>query len=280
MGLDFEYKLKNLNSLFINRDLIYACGDSGTLIRSTNMVQSWSSITFPYNIKLNSIYFIYSLNGYTVGENSVFKTNDSGNTWMQSSFLNLIFNSIHCIDKDTCFVAALRILSPENFESLFIKQQMQKKTWFVQRSEPEEVLYEIFFVHSVEYIVGEHEKVFRTSNYGYTWYEPIPTTPPISESYSSVYFTGTQYGWVTAFDNKIYKITNGGISWNVQLSRWDINKLIYLHSIAFKDSLNGFAVGLQRINSIEYAGIIFKTTNGGITFVGDDYNPNSLSKYE
>jgi len=44
------------------------------------------------------------------------------------------------------------------------------------------------------------------------------------------------------------------------------------------DNNNGFAVGSQRINSTEFAGIIFKTTNGGITSI--DVDQSSIRDFQ
>ncbi len=261
---------KNLKSINIAQNIFYVCGDSGFIIESTNLGISWNSISFQFQTNLSDIFFIDTLNGYVVGENSIFKTTNKGGNWTRQTFDNNLFQAVYFINKDTGFATSLRIFSPGNFHSAIYKTTNGGVDWFIQISTPGEELYEIYFIDSVGYIIGEHEKVFRTTNYGSNWYEPHPTTPPRTESFFSTFFIDSLTGWITGDVEKIYKTSNGALSWDIQLSRLDLNKAVFLNSIVFKDSNNGFAVGSQRINSTDFAGIIFKTTNGGITSVNED----------
>lgn len=261
---------KNLKSINIAQNNFYVCGDSGLVIESTNLGVTWNSLPFQFQTNLSGIFFIDTLNGYVVGENSIFKTTNKGGNWIRQTFDNNLFQAVYFINRDTGFVTSLRIFSPGNFHSAIYKTTNGGVDWFIQISTPGEELYEIYFIDSVGYIIGEHEKVFRTTNYGYNWYEPRPTTPPRTESFFSTFFIDSLTGWITGDVEKIYKTSNGALSWDIQLSRLDLNKAVFLNSIVFKDRNNGFAVGSQRISSTEFAGIIFKTTNGGITSINDD----------
>lgn len=270
----------NLKSISITQNNFYVCGDSGCIMESSNLGESWNLIPFQFQINLTGIFFMDTLSGYVVGESSILKTTNRGENWIHQTFDNNYFQSVYFINNDTGFATSLEILSPGNFNSAIYKTINKGIDWFVQLSTPGEELYEINFFDSVGYIIGEHEKVFRTTNYGYTWYEPRPTTPPRTESFFSTFFIDELTGWITGDVEKIYKTSNGGLNWDIQLSRWDLNKEVFLFSIDFKDSNNGFAVGSQRINSADYAGIIFKTTNGGITSLDENQNSKQFFQFE
>lgn len=271
---------KNLKSINIAQNNFYVCGDSGFIIESSNFGVSWNSIPFQFQTNLSGVFFIDTLNGYVVGENSIYKTTNKGGNWTHQTFDNNLFQAVYFINKDTGFATSLRIFSPGNFHSAIYKTTNGGIDWFIQISTPGEELYEIYFIDSVGYIIGEHEKVFRTTNYGSNWYEPHPTTPPRTESFFSTFFIDSLTGWITGDVEKIYKTSNGALSWDIQLSRLDLNKVVFLNSIVFKDSNKGFAVGSQRISSTEFAGIIFKTTNGGITSINDDQSSNRDFRYK
>jgi len=271
---------KNLKSISITQNYIYVCGDSGILICSSNMGESWDIIPFQFQTNLSDIFFIDTINGYVVGENSIFKTTNKGMSWIRQTIDNNFFQAVYFLNKDTGFVTSLRIISSGIFHSAIYKTTNGGSDWFVQVSVPGEELYNIYFIDSVGYIVGEHEKVFRTTNYGYTWYEPRPTTPPRPESFFSIFFVDELTGWITGDVEKIYKTSNGGISWEIQLSRLDLNKQVFLYSIVFKDSNIGFAVGAQRTSSTFYRGTIFRTTNGGITSFDEKQNTKRSFQYD
>lgn len=196
---------KNLKSINIAQTNFYVCGDSGLVIESTNHGESWNSIPFHFQTNLSGIFFIDTLNGYVVGENSIFKTSNKGVNWIPQTFDNNLFQAVYFINRDTGFATSLRIFSPGNFHSAIYKTTNGGIDWFIQISTPGEELYEIYFIDSVGYIIGEHEKVFRTTNYGYNWYEPRPTTPPRTESFFSTFFIDSLTGWITGDVEKFIK---------------------------------------------------------------------------
>jgi hypothetical protein len=74
-----------------------------------------------------------------------------------------------------------------------------------------------------------------------------------------MYFVDMNIGWCVGNSGSIYKTTNAGTSWTTQSLDQKPSGL-ELYSVAFTDSLNGFAVGGP------YAqGVVYRTTDGGKT---------------
>lgn len=99
--------------------------------------------------------------------------------------------------------------------------------------------------------------VAQTVNGGLAWTEVTDFSGEYPLA-SSIIFSDPVNGWFTNFgsynDPHIFHTVNGGISWFPQC----FDSLPGLQEIAFPDSLNGWAVGLE--------GTVIRTTNGGTTW--------------
>ncbi|MCI0717099.1 MAG: YCF48-related protein [Chlorobi bacterium] len=66
-----------------NSSFIYAVGENGVIIKSTNYGVFWTLLNSGTSVRLNSIFFTDQA-GYVAGDNGVFlKTTNEGNTWVQ-----------------------------------------------------------------------------------------------------------------------------------------------------------------------------------------------------
>ena len=77
-----------------------------------------------------------------------------------------------------------------------------------------------------------------------------------------MFFIDESTGWICGSSGYIAKSTDGGDTWNTQVT----NTEIYIQDVTFVDENNGWAVGRS--------GLILSTTDGGSTWVVDE-NPSS-----
>jgi len=271
---------KILNDVSIKSNYVYVCGDSGTFLRSTDYGNNWSSMSLPVNANFESVHFIDSLVGFVVGwlqdTGFIFKTTDGGFTWSVRNFPDNYFMSILFVNQDVGFVSGMYGYSFYYRESRIYRTTNQGQDWVLSFSGCGQELHDIFFVDSVGYSVGEDERILKTTDLGVSWFEPIPYPCRGAELYKAIWFSDPNSGWLVGDRYKlIRKTADGGISWDVQFGYiW--NRGLYFYSITFLDSLRGFAVGGELLGGLVVHGRIFKTTNGGVTFVEDikNYGPN------
>src|ERR1043165_4583379 len=118
-----------------------------------------------------------------------------------------------------------------------------------------------------------------------TW-KTLPS-PPAAVRYDDIYFATPEIGWAihpynlpydtdtTIHQGRIYKTTDGGITWALQLDSCHM----YLRSIGFADSLHGWATSLgwndihdslynyyNSIYHLEDSTLMIETTDGGKTW--------------
>jgi photosystem II stability/assembly factor-like uncharacterized protein len=94
----------------------------------------------------------------------------------------------------------------------------------------------------------------KTTN-GDTW-TPLPSG--VTNNLDAVFFKNADTGWVTAYNNRLLKTTDGGSTWMIVTtpSTWPA---VEMSSIFFPDDYTGYAAGSD--------GYIIKTTDGGETWV-------------
>ncbi|MBZ0203950.1 MAG: T9SS type A sorting domain-containing protein, partial [Ignavibacteria bacterium] len=193
-----------LNSIsFPNVITGYACGDGGTLIKTSNGGENWfivEPISQPlkYTYYFANVFFVDALTGYIAGskysaDTSVFiKTTDGGANWST--------------------------------------QRYTVSTWGRFTS--------IFFINSNTGFIGaaSNALILKTTNGGGDWYDVIvPTTNRIY----SMYFPSANTGFASCFGGQILKTTNNGNNWFLQTTGTGS----ILRSIFFLNDLTGYACG-------------------------------------
>jgi photosystem II stability/assembly factor-like uncharacterized protein len=95
--------------------------------------------------------------------------------------------------------------------------------------------------------------------------ESVSTTLPALSK--TVYFSNATVGFIGTFDGKLYKTSDGGLSWKLNYTS---STAIYFSQILFKDDLNGYAVGgangCTGTDCVIPDGVILKTNDGGNTW--------------
>ncbi len=133
-------------------------------------------------------------------------------------------------------------------------------SWILQPSPTAKNLRTCFFSDSLNgWIGGDSGIIFHTSNEGKSWaFQPVVADYAII----SMYFVNERIGYALTWEvdatppnyygTRILSTTNGGDHWNNYLFA---DTSLFLNSIYFLDSLNGFTGGTE--------GKIFYTTNAG-----------------
>jgi photosystem II stability/assembly factor-like uncharacterized protein len=89
-------------------------------------------------------------------------------------------------------------------------------------------------------------------------------TEPYPGKQDDIYFVNKNIGWYVNGQGKIYKTTNGGTTWQLQLEQQGT----FFRCIAFIDSLRGFAgtVGTDYFPNVKDTIPLYKTMDGGATW--------------
>ncbi len=274
------------STFFIDDNTGWIVGSDGFIKKTTNAGIDWIKQKSGTNLILKSVQFIDQNTGWICGEGGlILKTTDSGLNWLQlTSGTNEHLTDIHFCSLKTGFAVG--------YGGTILKTTDGGLIW---NSLPTGVVFDLNSVDFVDSLVGyaaggdyDDWKVLKTTNSGNSWVDMSSDIPFTYGSAISIKFNDANTGFIggghTPHYNRIYKTTNGGITWNQPTIAPYSNikeknneeqtctfKSGGINSIYFKDSNTGFAVagdggGFYRA--------IYSTTDGGSTwnekYVGEE----------
>lgn len=264
--------------------------------KTTNGGVDWTSTYWESSGYLRGINFKDNLNGFFVGDGgAVIKTSDGAQSF--SFITNTAIPQITY--NDIAYTNSSHILVAGNF-GYILKSTDQGLNWSVKNGNgtTKGINSSFFLNQNLGYACCNNGVVLKTTNAGNVWLSQTAGGTQYDLWYS-IYFTDDQKGWIVGETGRMRYTTNGGTTWN---SKYVSNSWT-LQGLCFKDQNTGFAAGrrgtllttndggnswskislsttntLYGIQFIENngwicgAGIVIKTTDGGIT-----WNENPLS---
>ncbi|WP_243349956.1 YCF48-related protein [Parabacteroides sp. FAFU027] len=231
--------------LFINKDIGFAIGDSGLILKTTNSGNSWiKKDTLHYDPScLKSIFFVNKDTGYIVGTENIRKTTDGGETWKHISGLS--GNSIWMTSANTGFVGTNNGLYniTDNGDTLNVGQISSTSI----------TINSVYFSSPTNgYAVGANGMFYKTTNGGTSW---AHKTCNVTNNLRAVYFTDANNGYITGESGIFLKTSNGGNSWTSKT----FSDLTTGYSIYFTSQDTGYIVSSK--------GYRYKTTDKGENWV-------------
>lgn len=139
-------------------------GSFGTMMRTADSGETWTTIFSGTTNSLRSVHFSNSLVGLAVGSRgTVIRTTDGGNNWTpQSSGVLKALYSVYMADVNTATAVG--------DTGTIIHSTDGGITWSIQTSGTLRDLRDVSFVHpDTGYIVGENGRILYTENSGTMW---------------------------------------------------------------------------------------------------------------
>jgi photosystem II stability/assembly factor-like uncharacterized protein len=205
-------------------------------------------------IYMYSVWFTNDQTGWTLGYGAIngmmiYYTTDGGENWNSKDIDSLSYARDVCFVNDSVgWIVGNRIVYTTDGGA----------TWEAQNSNTSSYLEEVFFLDADHgWAVGSGGTVLFTSNGGSIW-ESSQDTSLSGVILESVSFINTDTGWIGGyyFNNSlngvILKTTDGGLTWEKQLSSAPLRSI---YCLASKNGTEVFAAGLD--------GEMLKTTGGG-----------------
>jgi photosystem II stability/assembly factor-like uncharacterized protein len=283
-----------ISSIAINNKYGIAVGDDlGTYYKTTNSGRNW----FPdFDAKFCK-YGVSQISDSTFfavgGDLNFFKTPNFGLFWERKIFSDRILD-FSFGTKSSGWILTRSILQNGPYNTIY-QTTNNGITWIKNNTFPYNTLSaDLTTVYSKDSLItlisARSAKIYKTSNNGITWY--ITDNDITGGGCEKLFFLNDRIGWAV-FENKLKKTTNSGESWFDQLdapnlkgiffsdtingwvvgrylyktanggTNWSIQTTIqeeYLKDIYFKDKVTGWI--------LSYGGL-FKTTNGGQTWIQD-----------
>lgn len=212
---------QNLSSVYLVDDtLVYACGDTGTVIKSGNLGQSWTSVSVPaYNRCVYDIKFTRQGKGFIVGEKGLFLTcKYNGAAWTNIDS-NKVFNSQQEIPR--LFKIYINYKNDNIYllcrNGYIFRSQDNGNSW-EERHYDNAAFHDIVFTdEQTGFIVGSTGLFYKTTDAGNSWSRMPPfSDKDISGEYlyvKGIAFCNASTGFAVG-NEWIYKTTDGGANWS------------------------------------------------------------------
>ncbi|MDA3860987.1 MAG: YCF48-related protein [Melioribacteraceae bacterium] len=262
---------------FLNENLGWIAGQSGTILRTIDGGYTWEEPTTPLPVvaSMYSIFFVNEDIGYAGGKKDVLiKSEDGGETWREVTFESVSgkIYSIYFANENTGWV-----LSGTSSGGQISYTDDGGLTWAVQATETSVNLKAMSFNspgHGICVGGKSGSFAFYYTTDGLTWTKaPAPTIPPIYLGRTDIYAVAMASdsvacvtGWGTSSQGLQPALTirtnNGGETWTYQIQAEEDRLYTSMYGIDFRDELNGISVGYSA-----YKGsIAYKTIDAGITW--------------
>ncbi len=221
---------------FPNRDTGYVVGQDGVILRSFDVGESWSALSFPTSAGLNAVHFLNGHEGWVASDSGLYHTLDAGDSWtLESSLARDGWYDIEFSDANTGFVSGE--------DGKIARTSDRGQTWTILSTPLVRKLASLSFPSAqVGYAtgVGYNWQFLKTTDGGLNWV--MDTIRPIGNigSLEAVFFTSETRGFIGGWYIATFVGTDdGGVSWSDLATAGPVD----LYSIHFPDSLHGFACG-------------------------------------
>jgi photosystem II stability/assembly factor-like uncharacterized protein len=237
------------NILFTDASTGFICGGAGTILKSVNGGNAWSSRYSSTASPLYCISFSSSMEGFIVGaRGTILKTSDGGETWALKSNggITTTFRYIDFPSTDTGFISTS--------DGLLLRTTDTGESWNVIYSCPFGELKNITFPTSIRGFAIAGKQFLRSLDGGYTWNVLVNS----AYSVNTLCFADDHTGYLSVTEGGgnqcIYKTVDGGITWSIIF--YDVANEI--DSMFFSDASHGYGSGPG--NSV------VKTSDGGLSW--------------
>ncbi len=205
----------DLNDVFfVSSTNGYIVGTGGTILRTTNAGATWSLATTPNTNILYSVHFFVGGNvGFACGYNTLLKTTDGGVNWISitnSNFTNQTLNDVQMVGTNTVLVLRNNKVVTSN----------DGGTSWTATNITGAAHYKISMTSPTDgFVVGQGIGLL-TNNSAISFTNSTPST---SDTYFGLDFYDAMNGYAvggptSGSGGRIYKTTNGGVSWTQDLS--------------------------------------------------------------
>ena len=265
--------IENLNSIyFADIKHGWVVGNNGLIINTTDGGTTCVEQESQTLVDLLSVYFNSNEVGWASGRNGiVLNTLNGGDTWLTNqvgwtSDENL-YSILFCNDQ-IGWVSGGRWTAYMMYGTLYKTtnggQEWTSLNYIHNNMNP---IIDVFF-YGINHCWLISNNAYQNNNYarttdgGATWHYDVLNFRP-----RSIFFLNENVGWIVG--ERIVKTTDGGTNWTLLSGNCEI--IDGFNDVYFFNERVGWVVGRN--------GTIYKTTNGGISFIGEDKNEIIMEEY-
>jgi len=210
---------------FIDSEIGFIVGFNGDIYKTINAGKLWTKQNSGTTLHLYSVFFINKNVGFASGRamsgcfdedcgkgSVVLKTSNGGETWTKMFFKD--YTNIYSLKflNETKGVAIIETPDIPNARNCYLATTSDGgNTWKFKDLAIFSSTSKIEYVDNILYIAGDHQKIFKSKDYGDSW-QTINTPILDSDNVQDIYFYNENIGFIVG-GTSIYKTSDGGLNW-------------------------------------------------------------------
>ncbi|MFH1369153.1 MAG: DUF2341 domain-containing protein, partial [Elusimicrobiota bacterium] len=202
---------------FVDVSTVYACGDNGKIIKSTDFGETWSANIGPgaETNRFNSLYFVNASTGYACGNaGKAYKTDDGGASWSSidpagAGALNLL--RIQFLDDDNGHISAT---GGKVFNTVNGGTDWTSPANVGDAPAATEFKAMHFYDANTGFVGGTDRRIYKTIDGGSTWSISFSSSATLEIRGISFVKGDTNIVLAVGVNGSVYRTTDGGINWN------------------------------------------------------------------
>jgi photosystem II stability/assembly factor-like uncharacterized protein len=259
----------------ISKDTIYISGHYHRFWRSFDAGKTWVFDSVNAELSTERVQFFDANNGWRYSEYGVAYTTDAGKNWIESGPPIYADTTLPRYSANTAmfFLDAKRGWVGTRYLGIFATID-GGQTWKKQLMAHPSARNAEFKITGIEFsdsangvAVGWYDEFLRTTDGGNTWLgfidpDSIPSGPELN---AVAYLTPDKCFAITRSANRLYYSTDSARNWSYKVIDTTIGRFLNMY---FLDSMRGWLLATKKKST---AGVIYRTTDGGMTWMEDPY---------
>jgi photosystem II stability/assembly factor-like uncharacterized protein len=233
---------------------VWACGDKGTLLRSTNGGLTWKRVASGTAENLVFLRFPDRRDGWVAGDRTVLHSSDAGAHWTVQAKLGPVITGVDFADANTGWIASARgypgfgcaVYGTTDGGAHWTRLTILSgffRSWIVALTSDQAV------------IGGAGGRLSHMTDGGATWQPSWRTAADFTGDFTAVRFANARTGWAAGAGGTILMTADAGRTWSAQVSGTTAD----LAGLCFLDANDGWTVGK--------GGTILHTVDGGAVWI-------------
>lgn len=262
--LEIPFEINERDVHFPTAAIGYIVGYNGVIIKTTDKGESWVKLNSGTSIDLMATYFVNPQMGYAAGVETVFRTDDGGQSWEAVAVPDLAFLDLKFFSQQEGLALVKSFTDPERYDYALARTSDGGSTWQLLDLSVHSAYEDLFWYESKVVMPGVNRMLYSSTDWGKTW-DSVSTPVPADNNIRNLYLI-SEDTYVMDGISASYRTTDGGSTWTEL--KYPFSPGAAFH---FSNESEGFHISpIYQFTGGDFLTLqghwIYQTSDGGLTW--------------